>query len=582
MIKEFIDKWVIRILETLERMAREEGIDSSGFADVLVPGKPPRSEMGDVSFPMFPYAKDFRMAPAALAKQVFEHLGDVDDGVTVVGPYVNIRIDRIACIDNVLNQVKTGGDTWGGEGGDLSGRRVMIEFSSPNTNKPLHLGHLRNDVLGVSCARILAFKGAEVRKVNLLNDRGIHICKSMLAYQKFGNGETPEDRAVKSDHFVGDYYVRYTQWASEDENAEKEAQKMLQAWEAGEPNVRKLWSRMNKWVLDGINITYRRTGVSFDQLYRESETYILGKEVVEEGLSKGVFFRHEDDSVRLDMREIGLETKVLLRSDGTSVYITQDLGTAVSRHEEWPFDQLIYVVGSEQEYHFKVLFFLLRKMGYPWASQLRHLSYGMVNLPDGKMKSREGTVVDADVLLDGLADLALKEIQLKGRESHLEDVEATAEKIAIAALHYFLLQVSPAKDMMFNPKDSLSFTGNTGPYLLYVAARVAGLIAKSTKEIDSQEVKPSLLTRNDEWELVRRIGEFPDLITRAAHNLDPSLIAVGLYEIARDFSRYYHEVPIVRAEDKELSAARLALAKTVLTTLKNGLWLLNIPYVDAM
>ena len=575
------DIWSDKVLGALEDLARQAGVEPAGFAERLSVGKPPRTDMGDLSFPLFPFAKDFRKAPPALAAELAEALGGEPSGVSAAGPYLNVRVDRGASMAGILAAVETAGDGWG-RGDELAGRKVMIEFSSPNTNKPLHLGHLRNDILGESCARLMAARGAEVLKVNLVNDRGVHICKSMLAYKEFGEGRTPESLGVKSDRFVGDLYVKFSQWAARDGSAERRAQEMLQAWETGDAETRKLWETMNGWALSGIEKTYGRTGVSFDRIYRESDTYMLGKEQVLSGVEKGVFYKHEDGSIRFDMEDIGLDTKVMLRSDGTSVYMTQDLGTAIARHDDWPFDQLIYVVGSEQEYHFRVLFHALRKLGYPWAEKLRHLSYGMVNLPEGKMKSREGTVVDADDLIDNLATLALEEIREKGREGALEDAEATADKIAVAALHYFLLQVTPTKDMIFNPKESLSFTGNTGPYLQYMVARVTGLIAKAPKELEGTAPEASLLTRDDEWELCRRIADFPELVSRAAEKLDPSLLAGGLYDIARDFSRYYHEVPIAKAPEPGLAAARMALAKAVLTTLRSGFRLLNIPYIEAM
>ncbi|MCK5737226.1 MAG: arginine--tRNA ligase, partial [Spirochaetaceae bacterium] len=392
----------------------------------------------------------------------------------------------------------------------------------------------------------------------------------------------PESLGVKSDRFVGDLYVKFSQWAKNEESAEEEAQAMLQAWENGDDEIRNLWKTMNGWALSGINATYERTGVSFDRIYRESETYLMGKDQVLKGLESGVFYKDKDGSIRLDMSDIGLDTKVLLRSDGTSVYMTQDLGTAINRHDEWPFDQLIYVVGSEQEYHFRVLFYALKKLGFTWADKLRHLSYGMVNLPEGKMKSREGTVVDADDLIDKLSALALAEIKEKGRENAVGDAPLTAEKIAIAALHYFLLQVSPSKDMIFNPEESLAFNGNTGPYLQYMVARVSGLIAKAPIEVQDAEVNPALLNLDEEWELSRRIAEYPELVSRAAEKLDPSILAAGLYEIAKEFSRYYHDVPIARADNPELAASRMALAGAVLTTLKSGFNLLNIPYIESM
>ncbi len=580
-MKEIKELWTARVLGILVDMAVAAGIDSGRFSERLTVGKPPKSDMGDLSFPLFPFAKDFRKPPPSLAAEIAGVLGGEEAGVSTAGPYLNIRINRAAAISRLLEDIQSAGETWG-NGNELSGRKVMVEFSSPNTNKPLHLGHLRNDILGESCARILAARGAEVQKVNLVNDRGVHICKSMLAYQKFGDGETPESLGVKSDRFVGNLYVKFSQWAKGEKGAEEDAQAMLQAWESGDKEVRDLWKTMNGWALSGINATYKRTGVSFDRIYRESETYLMGKDQVLEGLKNAVFYKDEDGSIRLDMSEIGLDTKVLLRSDGTSVYMTQDLGTAISRHDEWPFDQLIYVVGSEQEYHFRVLFYALQKLGFSWAEKLRHLSYGMVNLPEGKMKSREGTVVDADDLIDKLSSLALDEIKEKGRENDVGDAPATAEKIAIAALHYFLLQVSPTKDMIFNPEESLSFNGNTGPYLQYMVARVSGLIAMAPAEVRNADADPLLLNREDEWELSRRIAEFPDTVSRAAEKLDPSILASGLYEIAKEFSRYYHDVPIARAEDAGLAASRMALAAAVLTTLKSGFKLLNIPYIESM
>ena len=477
-MKEFKEIWNNRILDCLTGLCTDSGVKTACFRDMLIAGKPPSNDMGDIAFPMYPFAKVLKTSPVKLAGDIAEQLVKSGDKVNAVGPYVNVWLDRNIVMDSILSDIHRAGKSWG-EGSELAGRKIMIEFSSPNTNKPLHLGHLRNDILGESCSRILKARGADVRKVCLVNDRGIHICKSMLAWKNFAKGETPESLGVRSDNFVGEMYVKYNQWAKTDETAESQARELLKEWENGNPEVIKLWETMNRWALEGINDTYARTGITFDTIYRESETYVLGKEQVMLGLERNVFYKAEDGSIRLTLDEIGLDTKVFLRSDGTSVYITQDLGTAIQRHEEWPFDQLIYVVGNEQEYHFKVLFYALEKLGMPWAPLLRHLSYGMVNLPEGKMKSREGTVVDADALIDNLTDLALAEIESKGRTAELRDAEESAEKIALAALHYFLLQVTPPKDILFNPKESISFTGNTGPYLQYMVARVVGLISKA-------------------------------------------------------------------------------------------------------
>lgn len=573
--------WITRVLSELHELAIKRGGTSDNFADMMSVGRPPESAMGDISFPLFPYARYLKLSPAAIASIIAKKF--IDEGIraNAIGGYLNIHINRIVAMAELFDEIFTSKESWG-TGNEYCGQRVMLEYSSPNTNKPLHLGHLRNDILGESCARMFSARGADVLRVNLINDRGVHICKSMLAYQKFGNGETPENLHVKSDRFVGDFYVKFVQWAKADRSAEDRAQKMLKDWESGNKEVRKLWDTMNRWAFSGIEATYRRTRINFDKIYRESETYLQGREKVLEGLKKGIFYKSDDGSVCFDMGEIGLDTKVLLRSDGTTVYITQDLGTAISRYEDWPFDQLIYVVGSEQQYHFKALFHVLNKLGYPWASKLKHLSYGMVNLPEGKMKSREGTVVDADELLDKLSAMALGEIKIRRGKGLISNAADIAEKIALAALHYFLLQVSPTKDMVFDPEKSLSFNGNTGPYLQYTAARINSLIAKASSDVLAMDADLQLLNREDEWKLCRGLGAFPDLVLKSAEFLDPSILAVSLHEIARDFSRYYHEVPIAKAENKSLAAVRLKLARAVLIVLKNGFRLLNIPFIESM
>jgi arginyl-tRNA synthetase len=477
----------------------------------------------------------------------------------------------------------------------------MVEFSSPNTNKPLHLGHLRNDVLGESISRILAACGAEVRRVCIINDRGIHICKSMLAYKEHGGGRTPETEGVKSDRFVGDWYVRFNEeHKKETEELEREglerkeaearapvlrkAQELLRQWEAGESETVELWKKMNEWAIDGWKETYRRTGVSFDQYYFESQTYLLGKDEILKGLERGIFFRADDGSVQADLSGEKLDTKVLLRKDGTSIYITQDVGTAIYRHNDWPFDRLVFVVGSEQQYHFKVLFILLKKLGFSWAGSLYHLSYGMVNLPEGKMKSREGTVVDADDLIDSLKEMALEEIRGKEREEAVGDTGAAAEKIALGALHYFLLQVSPSKDILFDPKESLSFNGNTGPYLQYMGARISSLLRKADerKTETDRELRFELLTHDAEWALVKTLGAYNDAVAFAAENMDPSLVAAYLYELAKAFSRFYHDCPVLNAEGPDLAAARLALCRAVLEILRDALNLVCIPFLEVM
>ena len=479
----------------------------------------------------------------------------------------------------------------------------MVEFSSPNTNKPLHLGHLRNDVLGESISRVLAACGAEVRKVCIINDRGIHICKSMLAYMEYCEGKTPESEGVKPDRFVGDCYVRFSQGLKEETSALEEqgvakkeaeaeaplmirAHELLRQWEAGDSQTVELWKKMNAWAIDGWKETYRRTGVSFDKYYFESETYLLGKDEVLKGLEKGIFYREEDGSVQVDLSAEKLDKKVLLRKDGTSIYITQDLGTAINRHKDWPFDKLVYVVGSEQLYHFKVLFILLEKLGFKWAKNLHHLSYGMVNLPEGKMKSREGTVVDADDLIDSLKEMAILEIRSKEREEAVGDSEATAEKIALGALHYFLLNVSPSKDMLFDPKESLAFNGNTGPYLQYMGARISSLLRKAGERngvtASSEEARLDLLVADPEWELIKTLARYNDAVAAAAKDMDPSILASYLYDLAKGFSRFYHDCPILSAEESALANARLALCRAVLTVLRDALELTCIPFLEVM
>jgi len=577
--------WQNIMTEALKKAALEKGLDQTGFSEKLVVEHPPRPEMGDLAFPMFPFARDFRIAPAAIAQAVAAAISsDAPGTVKTEGPYVNVFLDRKDVISSLVGDVSAAGDTYG-HSEYLSGQKIMVEFSCPNTNKPLHLGHLRNDAIGESISRILAASGAEVQKVNLINNRGVHICKSMLAYQKFGNGITPESSGKKGDHLVGEFYVKFNQWSKEDETAEAQAQEMLVKWEEGDKEVTALWELMNKWTIEGISETYKNTNISFDKYYYESNTYLSGRDEVLKGLEAGVFYKDKDGSIRLDLADLGMDTKVLLRSDGTSVYMTQDLGTAIARHEDFPFDRLIYVVGAEQEYHFQVLFHALKKLGYSWAQMLHHLSYGMVNLPEGKMKSREGTVVDADDLLQQLTDMACEEIRNKERTEAVGDVEETGRRIALAALHYFLLQVSPFKDMVFNPKESLSFNGNTGPYLQYVSARISSMLLKFEDKISEYSgCSPdfTLLESDAEWELVKNLSTFPEALQNAAADLNPSILAGHLYDIAKSFSRFYHDCPILGSENKVLTVSRIALTRAVLQVLKNGFELVNIPFLDKM
>ena len=567
----------------------------------------PNPEMGDLGAPMFAFAKALRMAPPQIAAGVVAKITDKSLGEFIaVGPYVNVKLDKSGAASPILKAIKSQGDSYGSTGSDgkkpLAGRRVMIEFSSPNTNKPLHLGHVRNDALGESVSRILKAAGADVYKVDLINNRGVHICKSMLAYKLFheAKGDTPESLGMKGDHFVGQCYVEFDKYLKGEKDkpetahpeANQMAEDMLIKWEAGDPEVHALWEKMNGWTFDGVKETYKRTGISFDKYYFESETYLKGKDEIMKGLEKGVFFKAEDGSVRIDVTDVvgkgkdgNNQEKVLLRKDGTSVYITQDIGTAISRHDDWAFNQLVYVVASEQNYHFKVLFHILKKLGFDWADKLFHLSYGMVNLPSGRMKSREGTVVDADNLVDSLHADALAAIKERGRDEEVGDADEVAEKVALGALHYYILQATPVKDMLFNPAESLSFNGNTGPYLQYMGARINSILAKAAEAgvtEDSSESAVALLSGEDEWALIKTLGDYPNVIAKAAENLDPSLVAAYVYEVAKLFSKFYQNCSIVNAENKQLAGARLYLASCTLQVIKNAMNLVLVPYLERM
>ncbi len=593
MLKKLKEDWKNRIEKELKAYLASDNIAP------LTMGVPPKKEMGDVAFPMFPYSKAAGKAPALIAKDIASRIeGDHPDGKIILsGPYLNVLLDLPSLSGEIFKKVLDEGERYGSSS-TLEGKKMMVEFSCPNTNKPLHLGHMRNDSLGESVSELLKSQGSTVRKVNLINNRGVHICKSMLAYKTFGGGETPESTGEKGDHFVGRYYVRFAQWEKEVEEKKKnnpdiinepgfidpdvEAQKMLKKWEDGDESVRALWKKMNDWTLSGLAESYRNMGISFDKYYYESETYKYGKNEVLKGVEKGVFVKEADGSVQVDLSPIGLDKKVLLRKDGTTLYMTQDIGTAIERHNDWPFDSLTYVVASEQQYHFKVLFYCLSLLGYDWAKELHHLSYGMVNLPEGKMKSREGTVVDADDLLSQLKDLAKEEIINKEREDKVDDIEKTSHNIALGALNYYLLQVSPTKDMIFNPKESISFNGNTGPYLQYTGARISSILRKYNENKKDVPFNGSLLNNEDEVTLLTMIADFPEYMRRAAENYDPSIIASFLYEAAKTFSHYYHDNRILNAESDELIEARVKLSEALLVVMKNGFKVIGVPFLEAM
>lgn len=608
------EEWKGLVQNTLQRMYEECGHE--GMLSPVVLQVPPKPEMGDLAFPLFAYAKAFSKAPNVLAQELSARINAIsedpnankpDGEAFALGPYMNVRVNMDSVVSQMYGKIKAGGASYG-HSNLLGTKKVMIEFSCPNTNKPLHLGHVRNDCIGQSMSQILKACGADVMKVNLINNRGVHICKSMLAYQKFGNGETPESSGIKGDHLVGNYYVRFAEWeahelekdtaaniakgmseeeakalAKKENGPDMEAQAMLRKWEQGDQQVMELWRLMNGWTLDGVAKTYERTGISFDKYYYESDTYKLGKDKVLEGLERGIFQKADDGSVYIDNSDIGLDRKILLRRDGTSIYITQDIGTAINRHEDWPFDSLIYVVASEQNYHFKVLFHVLEKLGYSWAKDLHHLSYGMVFLPEGKMKSREGTVVDADNLIDDLTKMAKDQILEKGREGDLDDVDGTAHKIALGALNYYILQFNPNKDFVFNPKESLSFNGNTGPYLQYMGARISSMLRKYDEAAYLDVAfNPAVLSLEDEREMLKMLASFPEVVGKACTQYDPSIVCAFLYDLSKKFSHWYHDNQILKADTPELVKARVSLCEMVLQVMKNAFDLVGIPFLEKM
>ena len=596
------------VVKAIEQYKSEKAPEAEINVDSVRVEIPPKPEMGDLGIPMFAFAKAFHSSPMVIANDVavlMKGYAESDSAVAslgeflAAGPYVNVKLNKANASLDILRAVINQKENYGSLNAEgkkhLEGRRVMIEFSSPNTNKPLHLGHLRNDALGESVSRILKKAGAEVFKVDLINNRGVHICKSMLAYKLFheAKGETPESLGMKGDHFVGQCYVEFDRHSKEHPEALQEAEDMLIKWEAGDPEVRALWQKMNDWTLGGVKETYRRTGIEFDKFYLESETYLKGKDEILKGLEKGVFFKAEDGSIRIDVTDVvgkgkdeDNHEKVLLRKDGTSVYITQDIGTAISRHDDWAFNEMIYVVASEQNYHFKILFHILKKLGFDWTDKLYHLSYGLVNLPSGRMKSREGTVVDADDLIDNLHADALKAIADRERDVEL-DADDVAEKVALSALHYYLLNVAPVKDMLFNPEESLSFNGNTGPYLQYMGARISSILRKAKEagvEPDTSDEALVMLNTESEWALIKDLERYPAVVARSADTMDPSIMAAYVYDVCKSFSGFYRDCPIlsVEAEQPKLARARLALAECTLTVLKTAMELVLVPFVERM
>ena len=557
---------------------------------------------GNLTLVVFPFLKMSKKAPEATAEEIGQYLKENSSAVSgynVVKGFLNLSIGGNAWID-VLNEIDAN-PHYGEKPVTEKSPLVMIEYSSPNTNKPLHLGHVRNNLLGWALAQIMTANGNKVVKTNIVNDRGIHICKSMLAWLKWGNGETPETSGKKGDHLIGDYYVAFDKHYREEvkelmakgmseEEAKneapliKEAHEMLVKWEQNDPEVRGLWRKMNEWVYAGFDETYKALGVGFDKIYYESDTYLEGKEKVEEGLEKGLFYRREDGSVWADLTGEGLDEKLLLRSDGTSVYMTQDIGTAKLRFQDYPIDQMIYVVGNEQNYHFQVLSILLDKLGFKWGKDLVHFSYGMVELPNGKMKSREGTVVDADDLMQLMVDDALKTSQELGKFNDMSDEERKeiARIVGMGALKYFILKVDARKNMLFNPEESIDFNGNTGPFIQYTYARIRSILRKAEAEGLVAKTYDSISLNEKEIALIQKMSEYGAAVAQAGKDYSPSGIANYCYELTKAFNQFYHDYSILGAETQELKQLRLALAKNVAKTIKNGMSLLGIEVPERM
>ena len=567
---------------------------------------------GNLTLVVFPFLKLSRLKPEDTAQQLGDYLAKhckVVQSFNVVKGFLNLTIAPAAWI-SLLNRIDSE-PRFGEKAVNEQSPLVMIEYSSPNTNKPLHLGHVRNNLLGWSLAQIMEANGNRVVKTNIVNDRGIHICKSMLAWKKWGNGATPESTGKKGDHLIGDYYVAFDQHyraelaeltakfkaegmtdeeaekrAKEDSPLMKEAHDMLVRWEQGDEEVRALWKKMNDWVYQGFDETYKAMGVGFDKIYYESETYLEGKAKVEEGLAKGLFFRKPDGSVWADLSNEGLDQKLLLRADGTSVYMTQDIGTAALRFKDYPIDKMIYVVGNEQNYHFQVLSILLDRLGFKWGKELVHFSYGMVELPNGKMKSREGTVVDADDLMEEMVSAARRTSEELGKFADMTENERNdiARIVGMGALKYFILKVDARKNMLFNPEESIDFNGNTGPFIQYTYARIRSIMRKAEAEgIVLPSVLPNTLPLNEkEVQLIQKLNSFETVVEQAGKDYSPSGIANYCYELTKDFNQFYHDYSILNAESAEAKTLRLALAKNVAKTIKNGMQLLGIEVPERM
>ncbi|THV57407.1 arginine--tRNA ligase [Chryseobacterium candidae] len=586
----------MNIKDIIEKKLSEVILNVYQLKDIKLEVQENKTEFeGDFTIVTFPLVKQLKKNPESIGVELGEALTEqteLFESFNVVKGFLNVKVKNLLFVDNFRSVTKNFSTI------EKKNATVMVEYSSPNTNKPLHLGHIRNNLLGFSVAQILKEAGYEVIKTQIINDRGIHICKSMLAWEKFGHGETPETTNTKGDKFVGNYYVEFDknykkeiadlvgqgvgeEQAKKEAPLMKQAQKMLLDWENGDETVRALWAEMNSWVYKGFNETYKRLGVDFDQVQYESNTYILGKDLIQAGLEKGVLYQKEDGSVWCDLTDEGLDQKLLLRSDGTSVYMTQDLGTAVERFKQNNIQKLIYTVGNEQDYHFQVLFKILKKLGYEWAEQLFHLSYGMVELPEGKMKSREGTVVDADDLMQEMYETAKSKAQELGKMETLseEDKEASYETVGLGALKYFMLKVDPKKKMLFNPAESIDFNGNTGPFIQYTYARIQSLLSKAgalqTETADTE-------LNQSEKELIMQLANFKTVVAKSAETLSPALVANYVYDLVKAYNSFYQNNPILNQEDENVKQFRLNISDIVGKTIKKSLELLGIGTVNRM
>jgi arginyl-tRNA synthetase len=594
-IEHFLSTTISKVINELFEL-------SSNTNDIILQ-KTKKEFEGDFTLVTFPYIKAAKATPEKTGELIGEQLIKSNPSITkfnVVKGFLNFSLSNDFWLNEFKDINKT--NNYGIKAAKSSGKQMMLEYSSPNTNKPLHLGHVRNNLLGYSVATIMKTQGHDVIKVNLVNDRGIHICKSMIAWKLFGNGETPQSSGLKGDHLVGKYYVIFDKEYKKEiqtlidggvtkEDAEKQApimlqtQEMLLKWEASDKETIDLWKTMNGWVYDGFAVSYKKLGVDFDKMYYESNTYLLGKELVQEGLAKNVFYKKENGSVAIDLTEYKLDEKIVLRSDGTSVYITQDMGTAIERFKEFPaISQMIYTVGNEQDYHFKVLFKILEKLGYSWAKECYHLSYGMVELPEGKMKSREGTVVDADDLMDGMVATAKETTEELGKVEGFtqEELETLYQTIGMGALKYFILKVDPKKKMLFDPKESIDFNGHTGPFIQYTHARIKSILKKFEGKANEIVIANDIILHDKEKELIKLQYDFPKILEESSNTYNPAVVANYIYELTKLFNQFYNECPVLKEENNTIKEFRISLIDKTSEIIKNGMLCLGIDVPERM